>query len=103
VALASSPGPTASPSRREELARFERRVGRALEDLAAAVAEQRPPAPLPDVFAPEPTDEGSGVEPAPTTLGTLFEAQLLRIARQVTVLHAAVSRAALAARERPGA
>ncbi|MGK3987774.1 FUSC family protein [Sorangium sp. So ce136] len=102
VALASSPGPRASPSRREELARFERRMGRALEDLAAAVAEQRPPAPLPDVLAPEPADDGSGVEPAPTTLGTLFEAQLVRIARQVTVLHAAVSRAALAARERSG-
>jgi hypothetical protein len=64
-----------------------------LDDVADAVAQGRPPAPLPDFAAILPESEAPTEDPAsPDAAAPQLQAQLRWVARQLTVLHGAASR-----------
>ncbi len=77
---------TSSGASTEVLTPFAATAAAVLDDLAAAVSEDRPPAPLPNVVASEAARAGEG------SLPLIVRARLDRLARQIRLLHDAVER-----------
>ncbi|MGZ3459779.1 MAG: FUSC family protein, partial [Archangium sp.] len=85
IALSSTREEWAAEPSRAGLERFANTTGQVLDDIAEAVAQGRPPAPLPGFDGPA---------AALAADVPLLQAQLERVARQLTVLHGAASRRA---------
>jgi uncharacterized membrane protein YccC len=93
IALFATQPEQATEPVRACLERFATTAGRVLDDLADAVAQSRPPAPLPDFAAILPEGEAPTKDTAPRdAAASQLQAQLRWVARQLTVLHGAASR-----------
>jgi uncharacterized membrane protein YccC len=93
IALSPVHHERASERAREGLERFASSIEQVLEDLAGAVVQGRPPAPLPDLTGLMGGDAPASGEVAVLAAeDPLLRAQLERVVRQLTVLHGAASR-----------